>query len=326
MTRQPWLRPVLFLTVLAILAGLAGRCLTIVDATQFALVTEFGRPLQVLGDDPAEAGPHWIAPWQSVLRVDRRIQFADSAPRELLSADKKDLEIWPFFAWRVIDPTRFLRAAGTLQAAEARLDERLAAALAAAVAQTPFATPSLTPDDAPIDPLSDQLPSILDELNRAATAELGVELVDLGLRRISYPLEVRPAIFELIRSERRQAAESIRAAAEAEYQSRVSHAERDRRITLAQAEAQARQIEAAAEAEALALLNSAHAENPDLYSFLQTLETYRSLLNGQATLVLSTSSPLFRLLREGPDAPPPPPASEADRAARLSPPASRTTP
>jgi membrane protease subunit HflC len=317
-------RALLVFVSIAALGLLAWRSLAIVDAAEYALVTEFGRPVTVLGDDPSEAGPHWIAPWRSVLRVDRRLQVAEPSPRELMTADKKDVEVWPFFAWRVADPVRFLQAAGSLAAAEARLDERLGAALAASIAAAPFDALAAVGDDPDTDPLTPRLEAVRAEVAASAAAELGVEVIDLGLRRVSYPLEVRPAIFELIRSERRQVAEGLRAAGEAEYQSRVSRAERDRRVALAEADAEARRIEADAEAQALAVLNAAHSEAPDLYAFLRTLETYRSLLDGQATLVLSTSSPLFRLLREGTDAPSPLDSETARAGLEL--PASRASP
>lgn len=310
MSRRAVVRGVAFALLLAMLAGLAVRSVAVVDATEFGVVTEFGRPIDVLGDTPDEAGPHWVAPWQSVSRIDRRLQVSEPAPRELMTADKKDIEVWPYFAWRVVDPVRFLRAAGELTGAEQRLEERLAAALASMVARAPLEILASAVDGE--DRLGPQLRQIQETMGAAAAAELGVEVVDIGLRRISYPLEVRPAIFDLIRSERRQVAATLRSAGETEYQTRVSRAERDRTITLADADAEAARIEAEGDAEALTLLNAAHAEDPELYEFLRTLETYRSLLDGQATLVLSTSGPLFRLLREGPEGVVPPTSRASD--------------
>src|SRR5205823_5321802 len=98
--------------------------------------------------------------------------------------------------------------------------------------------------------------------------ELGVEVLDVRLRRYCPPVEVRPAVFDLIRSERRQVAATLRAEGEAEYQTLTSQAERERDAILAQADAEAERIRGRGEA--------------------------------KATVVLSSSSPLLKLLTQGP--------------------------
>ena len=135
---------------------------------------------------------------------------------------------------------------------------------------------------------------------RAAADELGVLVLDIRLRRFNHPVEVRPAVFELIRSERRQVAARTRAEGEAQYVTITSEADRARDTILAQAEAEAQKIRGEADAEATHVLNDAHRRDPQFYEFLRTLESYRSILDGQTTLVLSGSSPLLRLLSQGP--------------------------
>ena len=98
----------------------------------------------------------------------------------------------------------------------------------------------------------------------AARDELGIEVVDLGLRRFNHPLEVRPAVFELIRSERRQVAARLRAEGEAQYTTITSQADRTRDTILAQAEAEAERIRGQAQAESTRILNEAHARDPEV--------------------------------------------------------------
>ena len=143
-------------------------------------------------------------------------------------------------------------------------------------------------------------------------------MLDVRLRRFNHPVEVRPAVFDLIRSERRQVAATLRAEGEAQYQTITSQADRARDAILAQAEAEAERIRGQAEAEATRLLNEAHARDPKFYEFLRTLEAYRSILDDRATVVLSASSPLLKLLTQGPAstaATGRPPASRAEAAA-----------
>lgn len=124
--------------------------------------------------------------------------------------------------------------------------------------------------------------------------------MDLGLRRFNHPLEVRPAVFELIRSERRQVAAKLRAEGEAEFTTISSRAERERDTMLAQAEADAERIRGQAQAESTRILNEAHTRDPKFYELLHMLESYGSILDPKTTIVLSATSPLLRLLGRGP--------------------------
>ena len=125
-------------------------------------------------------------------------------------------------------------------------------------------------------------------------------MLDVRLRRFNHPVEVRPAVFDLIRSERKQVAERLRAEGEAQYQILKSQADRERDAILAKAEAEAERIRGRGDAEATRILNEAHARDPKFYEFVRTLETYRAILDDRATLVLSSASPLLRLLTQGP--------------------------
>ena len=277
---------------------LAGSRLVAVDETEYAVVTNFGQVATVHGVEPGTAGLHVKGPWQSVLRVDRRLRSFDPPPREVITGDKRNLEVASYLVYRVADPVQFVRGSGTLEAAEARLNERVSAALSDAIGRRDLAALATT----------DPAKWALDELTRetlaavapAARAELGIDVVDLGLRRFNHPLEVRPAVFELIRSERRQVATRLRAEGEAQYTTITSQADRQRDTILAQAEAEAERIRGQAQAESTRILNEAHGRDPKFYELLRTLDSYGSILDPKTTIVLSASSPLLKLLSRGP--------------------------
>lgn len=286
-------------TLIAVaLVAVAARSWVAVDETQFVLITEFGRPVALYGDQPGETGLHLKAPWQSARAIDRRIRVFDPPPRETITGDKRNLEVASYVVWRVADPERFVRSAATPESAEARIEERVAAALNNAVGRRDLA--SLASTDPKVWALDSLTGEILAAVARPAREELGVEVVDVRLRRFSYPLEVRPAIFDLIRSERRQVAATLRAEGEAQYQTITSQADRQRDALLADADAEAERIRGRGEAEATRVLNEAHARDPKFYEFMRSLETYRSLLDEKSTVVLSSTSPLLRLLTQGP--------------------------
>lgn len=311
-----WKRRAIVALGVALLAGVAWRSLVVADETQYVLVTGFGRPAALYGDEAGEAGPHPKWPWQSTYAIDRRLQFFDPPPREVITGDKKNLEVAGLVAWRVADPVAFLRSAGTNEAAEARLEERVASALSDAIGRRELA--SLATTDPEVWALDELTAEVRDAVADAAREELGVEVVEVRLRRFNHPIEVRPAVFDLIRSERRQVAAQLRAEGEAEYRTITSRADRDREAILAEADAEAERIRADGQAEATRLLNEAQAIDPRFAAFLRTLEAYRSILDARATVVLSSDSPLLKLLSEGPDADliDPPPASTSPIADR----------
>jgi membrane protease subunit HflC len=283
---------------LAALAGLGALSCVVVDETEYVLVTEFGRPVVLYGDAPGEAGLHVKWPWQAVVAIDRRLQLSDPPAREMITGDKRNLDVATFLVWRVAGPERFVRSVGTLESASARLEERVSASVSHAIGRRPLA--ALASTDASswaVDQLTNE---VLADVAPRARDELGVELVDVRLRRFTHPLEVRPAVFDLIRSERRQVAATLRAEGEARYQSLVSQADRDRDAVLAKADAEAERLRGRGEAEATRILNAAHSRDPKFAEFLKTLEAYRAILDEKATVVLSAGSPLLRLFTQGP--------------------------
>lgn len=291
-------RFLLLAAALSLLAAVAVRSAVIVDEMEYVLVTEFGRPVGLYGDKSDEAGFHWKWPWQSSRSIDRRLRVFDPPPRELITGDKRNLEVASYVAWRVVDPETFLRSAGTLDAAEARLNERVSAALSHAFGSRDLAT--IASGDPKVWSLDRLTGELVQAVAPGAREELGVEVVDIRLRRFNHPLEVRPSVFDLIRSERRQVAASLRAEGEAQYQVLTSGADRERDAILSKADADAERIRGRAEAEAMRVLNEAHARDPKFYEFVRTLETYRSVLDDRATVILSSASPLLKLLTNGP--------------------------
>jgi modulator of FtsH protease HflC len=282
----------------ALVVAIFARCVVIVDETEYVLVTDFGRISAVYGEAADDAGPHVKWPWQSTRAVDRRQRVFEPPAREVITGDKRNLEVSCYVVWRVAAPVRFVQAGGSLDAAEARLNERVAAAISDAVGRRQLA--ALASTDLKVwglDALSEEIGAAV---ARGVLDDLGVEVVDVRLRRFNHPVEVRPAVFDLIRSERQQVAAALRAEGEADYQSITSRAERERDTILAQADAEAERLRGQGDAEAARISNEAHARDPKFFEFLRTLDTYRALLDDKSTVVLSSSSPLLKLLTHGP--------------------------
>ena len=128
---------------------------------------------------------------------------------------------------------------------------------------------------------------------------LGIEIVDVRVKRINFPLGNQQAVFERMKSERQKIADRYRSAGLAESTVIRSHADRQSAELIAKADADAERIRGEAEAESTAILNQAHAADPEFYRTMRTLDAYRTILNDKTTLVLSASSSLLKMLTEG---------------------------
>jgi membrane protease subunit HflC len=277
------------------------RSIVIVDQTEAVYITEFGRPVRLID----EAGLHWKWPHQSRRGFDRRLQVDNPPPREMLTRDKKNLEVAWYANWRIGDVDRFLKSVRTMPDASARLEDMAASVLAAELGGHDLTELVKVGDESEIAAMMNQLTR---RIATQAREEYGLEVVDVRLRRLNYPEEVRAAVFEQIRSERKRVAAATRAEGESQARQIRSAADRERAKVIALAEADAARLIGSGEAEATRIANEAHAADPAFYQFLKTLETYRAALDKRTTLVLSADSPFLKLLTKGvPDPSPVPP-------------------
>jgi membrane protease subunit HflC len=135
-------------------------------------------------------------------------------------------------------------------------------------------------------------------------------VVDVRIKRFNHPEGAKPAIFEMIRTERQGVAERYRAEGKSEAARIRSRADTERAQILSKAAADAERLRGAGDAEAMRIANAAHSQDPQFYQLLKTLDTYRAILNEKTTIVLSVDSNLLKLLTEGTPPLTPAPAPE----------------
>jgi modulator of FtsH protease HflC len=293
----------------SLMLGLVGlvaavRSVVIVDQAESVYVTEFGRPVRLI----AEPGLHFKWPHQSRRGFDRRLQVDTPPAREMLTRDKKNLEVAWYVGWRIADVDRFLASVRTLPDAAARLEDMAASVLAAELGGRDLADLVRVGDESALGRLMEGAAARIGE---QARREYGVEVVDCRLRRLNYPEEVRAAVFEQIRSEPQRVAAATRAEGESQARQVKSAADRERARIVAEAEADAARLVGEGEAGATRIANDAHAADPAFYQFLKTLDAYRVALDKKTTLVLSAESPFLKLLTRG--VPDPMPVSPGER-------------
>lgn len=292
MTRSKWLT----VLVAVVVAAAAYRSVVFVDETEWAIVTLFGRPLRTL----KEAGLYFKMPYQSVLRVDRRLRVYDPKPSEFLAKEKKTVDLDVFVCWRVDDPQVFLERSVDYAGAEARLHDIVWAELRSEVGSNPL--DALISTDPAVHQLDELMGRVAARCAERARQACGVEVVDVRLKRIAVPQQVRDSVFERMRAERSRMARGYRAEGEKEAMKIRAEADKQRRVILAQAYSQAEKIRGEAEARATVIYAAAHQQDPEFYELLRTLEAYTKFLDDKTTLLLSADSDLFKYLSRRTDA------------------------
>jgi membrane protease subunit HflC len=297
-----------------------------VDRTEFVYVTQFGKHVATYDGATDDAGLHFKLPWpiQTVQRLDRRLQVLDLAGAELLTHDPKGrtidktLTISAYVCWQIADRDgvdRFIRAVGTTSQAEAILRQRISSRLGAEIGNMQLddliSVTSGQQAEERMDRLSARLLTLGDADAQGATAReglresarnnLGIDVVDIRLRRFNYPPQVRSAIFERIRSERYKKVADYRSEGEQLAENIKSQAEYEARTILAEARATEERLKGKAEAEADNIRNEAHKKDVAFYTFLKKLEGYQRILGDNKTvLLLSSHRDLFDVLFKPP--------------------------
>jgi membrane protease subunit HflC len=294
-----------------------------VDQTEFGYVTRFGDPTAT-HDGVTDAGLHVKLPWpvDSVQRIDRRLQVFDLPPTETLTRDRqgrtvdKTIAVDAFVCWRVPDAAaadRFIRTVGTPEQAKRLLTPRLTGRLAAVISNLPLEDVIKVADAQAVDARSDRLRRQIlglepvgeddpaEALPAAILKDYGIELVEVRLRRFTFPEAVRAGIAERIRSERQRKVADYQSEGNREYTRIVSEARRDAAKTVAEAKAKRQRIEGEADAEADAIRNEAHSKDREFYAFLLKLAAYKAMLaETRDVLLLSSKNEMFDLLLNPP--------------------------
>ena len=265
----------------------------VVPETESAIVTRFGKPLRTI----EAPGLRFKWPIDRRIRFDNRVLLYDPAPAEFLTQDKKNLVVDTAVVWRIADPARFLETIGDISGAEMRLHDVVWAGLAAALGRTELSQLVST------EPKKLRIEQVSAEVRESAGAvsgpQLGVEILEVQLTRLSFPEQNLESVFARMRAERERIAKEYRAQGEEQAMVIRAEADRDRELILAAAYRESEILRGKGDAEAAGIYGDAYRQDPSLYRFLRTLESYESILDDQTTVILSADSELFSLLGGG---------------------------
>jgi modulator of FtsH protease HflC len=285
---KPRLTRILLLLTACVGLWAFGSSLFVVDATEFAVVTRFGRVVRVIDK------PGLYATWcfDQVRRPENRLLLSTPPAAEYLSTDKKNVVLQSLIAWRVVDPAKFLTSLETRARAEERLGDVTLAETGAVLARRPFsALVFVDPDYGGQKEGRDVLiPEIRRSVAAIALDAYGIEVAYIGLRHLSLPEQNRRSVFERMKAERGKIAKQYRSEGELEAKAIIARADREKVRIDAEAYADARRLRADGDAEAARIYANAFTRNPVFYRFQRTLQAYERILDESTTMILSADT------------------------------------
>jgi membrane protease subunit HflC len=268
--------------ILALIALVASTF--IVDQRQMALVLRFGAVRKVARDP----GLYFKVPLiENVVAVDKRVLDLDLPAQEVIASDQKRLVVDAFARYRILDPLRFYQTLNSIPGANNRLASIVNSTVRSVLGDATFTAVVRTERDA-------LMKRIASEVNAQARG-LGIEIVDVKLRRVDLPEQNSQAVFQRMQTERQREATDIRAQGTQQAQGIRARADREVTVIVADANRRSEELRGAGDAEKNRILAEAFGRDPDFFAFYRSMQAYEAALKpGETRLLLSPNSDFFR--------------------------------
>ena len=274
--------------VATILVVLAMSIFT-VDQRQFALVFQLGEVKRVI----AEPGLNFKIPMiQNVRYFEKRIITLDNnEPERFITSEKKNVLVDSFIKWRIVDPKLYYISVGGDEArAKIRLNQTVNAGL-----REEFGKRTVH------DVVSGERDKIMNQMREKADIDartIGVQIVDVRIKRVELPNEVSDSVYRRMEAERKRVANELRSEGSAEAEKIRADADRQREVIIAEAYRDAQKAKGEGDAKATSIYAQAFAPNPEFYAFYRSLEAYRgSFRNKTDVLVVEPNSEFFKYMK-----------------------------
>jgi len=260
----------------------------VVPQTAQALVFQFGRASRAPITEP---GLYFKLPViENVIEIDKRILDLELPSQEVISSDQKRLVVDAFTRYRVTDPLRFYQSVNNVTGANLRLTPIVNSTVRTVLADASFAAVVRTERSA-------LMHKIRDDVNRQAQG-LGIEVVDVRLRRADLPEQNSQSVFQRMQTERQREAADIRANGSQLSQTIRARADRDVTVLRADATRKADEVRGSGEAEKNRVLAEAFNRDPSFFGFYRSMQAYEQALKSDTRMVLSPDSEFFRYFND----------------------------
>jgi len=288
---------------------------TLKEGTQ-AIVTQFGQPI---GNPIIEAGLHFKVPViQKINYFEKRILAWDGDSNQIPTKDKRYIWVDTTARWRIKDPLRFFQSVSNEMGAHARLDDIIDSAVRDAVTSQNLIelvrssnrlideTEDLSMDEEFIEEgVLEEIKTGRDKIRqdiikkaKVLAPQYGIELIDVRVKRLNYVEEVKQKVYERMIAERRRAAEQYRSEGRGIRAEIEGRTEKELKTILSEAYKKSQEIKGSADAQATKIYAGAYNKDPEFFSFLKTLETYRQTVDENTTALLTTDGEYFKYLNQ----------------------------
>jgi membrane protease subunit HflC len=257
-----------------------------IDETEQAIILEFGKPM---GETVSSAGLHFKLPWRSVIKLERRILEYDVEPQAIITLDKKKLEVDNYARWRIADPLLFYRSVRTLNGALSRIDPIVYSELRVELGKHELSEI--------VDKRRVKIMETVSNETQKKLAEYGIDIIDVRIKRADLSKENERAVFDRMRAERLRIAKQYRSEGEEEALKIRAETDKKKTIILADAYKESKILQGEGDAKAVEIYAKAFQSGPKFYEFIRTLEAYEKVVDNKTTLILSTDSELFDMLK-----------------------------
>ena len=311
------MKQTIFLIIVAGVVVLGfGSIYTINEAEQ-AVVTQFGKPV---GGAIMDAGIHFKTPFiQTVIKFDKRILEWDGSANEIPTLDNKYIFIDAFARWRISDALQFYKSAKNEMLAQSILDDILDGAVRDEIANRTMVeivrsservmviqdveSSSVNVNNKVIEDFSAKgarleiVESILESVSkRLVELKMGIEILDVQLKRINYTSQVQEQVFKRMISGQNQIAEKYRAQGQGKKQEILGMQVQRKKEIISNAYLESQKIKGEADADATRIYADAYGKSPEFYNFIKTLETYSNTLDSSTQFILSTDNHYLKYL------------------------------
>lgn len=273
------------IVVLALIVFVGASSLYVVNEREQAIVVQFGEPKDTVPDP----GLHFKKPFiEQVIFIDKRILSLDIRPQEVLASDQRRILVDSFARYKVVDPLKRYQAAATDRIASDLLEGIMVSTVRDVLASQPM--------QSIVSGQRAELMEQISSLTNQRAASIGLEVVDVRLKRVDLPIENSQAIFRRMETERQQEAAEKRAEGERDKVKITSDADRQVAVLVADAERQSQIIRGEADGRAVKIFADAFGKDEEFFEFYRTMQAYRSALGKEDTrLILSPDSEFFKL-------------------------------
>tara|TARA_B100002051_G_scaffold54245_1_gene49735 strand:+ start:1864 stop:2796 length:933 start_codon:yes stop_codon:yes gene_type:complete len=301
--------------ILVFLFIIISNSLFIIREGEQAIVTQFGKPV---GNAITQAGLHFKLPLvQTVIKFDKKILQWDGAANEIPTKDNKYIFIDTFARWRISDALQFFKSAKNEMLAQSRLDDVIDGAVRDEISnrymseiirssdrdmetyESEIGNNNVDEDILRTGARSKIIESILVNVSdKLSELKLGIEVVDVQIKRVAYNLQVQEKLFNRMISEQNMIAEKYRAQGQGSKQEILGKQIQKEKEIVSSAYLKSQEIKGKADADATKIYAEAYSKDKDFYEFFKTLETYRNTLDPSTLFILSTDNKYLKYLEK----------------------------